>query len=204
MTDLLFGPTAAWFTIPAIVGTAFFLGRVMLMLVGGADADGGGFEGLDGADGFDGADAMDADASLDDSSEAFQILSVQSLATFMMGFGWGGLGAYLGSGLPVFVAVPVGLVFGVLMVWFLAKILRFVIGLQSSGTMPLYHALEATGTVYTEVPGSGGGTGQVRIVVADRERYFWATTPGDALPRNTEVRVVRVDEDANRVEVERA
>lgn len=196
MIELMFGPTASWFTIPAVVGTTFFLGRVILMMVGGADADG--FDGMDAADAFDG------DASLDDSSDSFQILSVQTIATFMMGFGWGGLGAYLGSGLPVFVAVPVGVVFGVAMVWFLAKLLGFVMGLQASGTMPLYHALESVGTVYTQVPGAGDGQGQIRVVFGDRERYLWATTEGKALPRDTEVKVVRVDEELNRVEVERA
>lgn len=192
MIELLFGPTASWFTIPAIVGTTFFAGRVILMMVGGADADG--------FDGMDAADALDGDAS----SDSFQILSIQTIATFMMGFGWGGLGAYLGSGLPVFVAAPVGVVFGVGMVWFLARLLSFVMGLQASGTMPLYHVLESEGTVYTQVPGAGEGQGQIRVVVGDRERYLWATTEGDALPRDTEVKVVRVDEDLNRVEVERA
>jgi hypothetical protein len=42
------------------------------------------------------------------------------------------------------------------------------------------------------------------VVIGDRERFFFATTEGEALPRNTEIRIVRVDADANRVEVERA
>ena len=195
MNELLFGPGALWFGLPAVVGTAFFLGRLALMMIGG-DADG-----LDGG-GIDGVG--EADAALDDSGDAFQILSLQAIAAFMMGFGWGGLGAFRGSGLPMLVAVPVGIVFGVLMVWLLARVLRFVMGLQASGTMPLYHALEATGTVYTQVPAAGAGTGEVRVVIGDRERFFFATTEGEALPRNTEIRIVRVDQDANRVEVERA
>jgi hypothetical protein len=201
MSELLFGSGALWFGLPAVVGTAFFLGRVALMAIGGdADGlDGGGLEGLDGMDGLG-----DADAGFDDSGDAFQVISIQTIAAFMMGFGWGGLGAFRGSGLPMAIAVPVGIAVGVFMVWLLARVLRFVMGLQSSGTMPLYHALEATGTVYTQVPAGGGGTGEVRVVIGDRERYFFATTEGDALPRNTEIRIVRVDEDANRVEVERA
>ncbi|MDT8368675.1 MAG: hypothetical protein RQ745_05680 [Longimicrobiales bacterium] len=198
MYDLFFGPTTSWFAIPAIVGTTFFVGRLALMLLGGADADGGMGGALEGADGFDG------DAGLDDSSDSFEILSLQTLATFMMGFGWGGLGAYAGSGLPLFVAVPVGIVIGVGMVWLLAKILRFVIGLQASGTLPLYHALEATGRVYTAIPAGEGGTGEVRVVIGDRERFFNATTQGEALPRDTEIRVVSVDAETNRVEVVRA
>ena len=51
----------------------------------------------------------DADAGFDDSGDAFQILSIQTMAAFMMGFGWGGLGAFRGSGLPVVVAVPMRL-----------------------------------------------------------------------------------------------
>ena len=199
MSQLLFGPGALWFGVSAVVGTAFFLGRIVLMAVGG-DADG-----MDGGGAFDGADALgDADAGFDDSGDAFQILSVQTIAAFLMGFGWGGLGAFRGSGLPHVIAVPVGIVVGVFMVWLLARVLRFIMGLQSSGTMPLYQALEAKGTVYTQVPGEGAGTGEVRVVIGDRERYFFATTQGDALPRDTEIRIVRVDEDANRVEVEPA
>ncbi len=90
------------------------------------------------------------------------------------------------------------------MVWILARVLRFVMGLQSSGTLPLYHALEATGTVYAAIPAGESGTGEVRVVIGDRERYFFATTRGDALPRDTAVRVVAIDADANRVEVVRA
>ena len=198
MNELLFGSGALWFGVPAVAGTAFFLGRVALMALGG-DTDG-----LDGG-GFDGADGFgDADAGFDDSGDAFQVLSLQTVAAFMMGFGWGGLGAFRGSGLPVIIAVPVGIVVGVLMVWLLARVLRFVMGLQSSGTLPLYHALEATGTVYTQVPAAGAGTGEVRVVIGDRERFFFATTEGEALARDTEIRIVRVDADANRVEVERA
>jgi len=193
MNELFFGSGALWFGVPALVGTAFFLGRMALMAVGGD------------ADGFDGADGLgDGDVALDDSGDAFEVLSLQTIAAFMMGFGWGGLGAFRGSGLPLVVAVPVGVVFGILMVWLLARVLRFVMGLQSSGTMPLYHTLEATGTVYAQIPAAGEGTGEVRVVVGDRERYVFATTAGEALPRNTEVRIVRVDEQANRVEVERA
>lgn len=194
MIDLLFGPIAVWFTIPAIVGTAFFLGRMVLMAVGG----------LDGLDALDAADALDGDVGFDDSGDAFEVLSLQTIAAFMMGFGWGGLAAFRGSGLPLPIAVTVGLVVGIAMVWILARVLRFVMGLQSSGTLPLYHALEATGTVYAEIPGEGQGTGEVRIVIGDRERFFFATTRGESLPRDTVVRVVEVDAEANRVEVVRA
>lgn len=198
MSELLFGPTTSWFAIPGLVGTAFFLGRMALMMIGGGDTDAGGF------DAFDAADALDGDVGFDDSGDAFEVLSLQAIAAFMMGFGWGGLAAYRGSGLPLPIALVVAVLVGVVMVWILARVLRFVMGLQSSGTLPLYHALEATGTVYAQVPAEESGTGEVRIVIGDRERYFFATTKGEALPRDTSIRVIAIDAEANRVEVVRA
>ena len=88
MTFFFTGP-AVWFGIPAVIGSALFLVRVVLMLVGGAGLD------LD----FD----TDHDGVVEhaDSSEAFKVLSIQTLAAFAMGFGWGGLAAYRGSGWPM-------------------------------------------------------------------------------------------------------
>ena len=90
------------------------------------------------------------------------------------------------------------------MVWLLAKLLRFVYGLQSSGTLETYHALEAEGTVYTQVPAARGGKGEVRVVIGERERFYNAVTEGDALPRDTKIRVVAINEDDNSVTVTRA
>ena len=72
MSNLFFGFPAAWFTIPAIVGTLFFSLRMALMFIGGGDT------GLDADVDFD----VDADLNADagDSSEAFTLLSIQSIA----------------------------------------------------------------------------------------------------------------------------
>ncbi len=189
MSDLFFGPIAVWFGVPAILGTAFFTLRLLMMLVGGdADLDGDvEVSGLDGGDG--------------DSTETFKILSIQSIASFLMGFGWGGLGGLKGAGWPLPLAGAFGLVAGLAMVWILARLLRFIYGLQSSGTLPLFHALESEGTVYAGVPGENSGSGEVRLVIRDRERYYKATTDGSALERGTRVRVVGVDEEQSSVKV---
>ena len=41
MQELILGPVAIWFGVPALVGTVFFSLRMALMLIGGADADAG-------------------------------------------------------------------------------------------------------------------------------------------------------------------
>jgi len=87
------------------------------------------------------------------------------------------------------------------MVWLLARLLRFVYGLQSSGTLPIFHALESEGTVYATVPAEENGAGEVRLIIGERERYYRATTDGPDLTRGTRVRVVAVNEQQSSVKV---
>jgi hypothetical protein len=87
------------------------------------------------------------------------------------------------------------------MVWFLGKLLRFVYGLQSSGTVAMYQALESEGTVYARIPAAAAGVGRVRVVIGNRERYYKAITDGDALPRDAKIRVVDINDEDNSVKV---
>lgn len=182
MQELLFGPDAMWFSVPALAGTFFFLLRVMLMLVGGGvelHHDAGG--------------SFDVDHG--DSSDAFKVLSIQSIAAFFMGFGWAGLAVVRGAGLSPWVGWPVGLAGGVLMVWLLRRMFGILGRLQSSGTMDISAALEEEGTVYVTVPARRQGRGSVRVVVGDRQQYYNAVTDGDAIPTGARVRVLEVNED---------
>ena len=192
MMDLFFGPVTVWFGIPAVLGTVFFTLRMMLMLIGGdADAD------MDVE--LEAGDVDSGDTS--DSTMAFRVFSVQAIAAFMMGFGWGGLGAIRGSGWSIGVALGVATATGLAMMWFLGALLKFVYGLQSSGNLPIYQALEAEGSVYAQIPAAGEGRGEVRVVIGDRERYYKAISAGPAVPTGAQVRVVSVDENDNSVTV---
>jgi hypothetical protein len=202
MSDLFFGVPAVWFAVPAIIGTLFFTLRLGLMFVGGVES------GLD-ADvdvDFDvdvdvGVDA-DVDVDHGDSSEAFKLLSLQSIAAFLMGFGWGGLGALRGAGWSLIMSGAFAVAAGVGMVWLLGKLLGFAYRLQSSGNISISQALEMEGTVYTAIPAFGQGKGLIRLVIDDRERYYRAVTDGEAVPSRERVRVVSLNED-NSVTVEK-
>ncbi len=193
MNDLFLGGGAAWFTVPALIGTVFFVLRTVLMLVGG---DAGGDVDVDvGVD-------VDGDLSHADPGHAFQVLSIQTIAAFLMGFGWGGLGGLKGTGWSLTASFTFGLAAGAGMVWLLAKLLRSVYRLEASGNVRIDQTLDLEGSVYIAIPGDGG-RGRVRLIVDDRERFFNAVSEDEVLEARTRVRVVRVNDD-NSVTVTRA
>ena len=202
--DFFFGDTpSSVFTAAAIFGTVFFLIRLALMFmgVGDTDFDGGGGGGADHGGGFDMGD-LDVDPTIDahhtDSTHAFKMLSIQSIATFIMGFGWGAIGAYRGSDMGVGASLAIGAIIGVAMVWLLGWLLKGVYDLQSSGNFPIRALVGKPGEVYLTVPATGGakpGYGKVRITHDNRRRIFNALSQGDAIPTGSRVRVVRVHDD---------
>jgi hypothetical protein len=191
--DIFFGHGAAWFGIPAVVGTFFFLLRLALMMIGG-DGD------LDADVDVDMDLDVDSDFHVDahhivDSTDAFEVLSFQTIATFLMGFGWGGLGSFLGAGWSTGWSALFGVGAGAGMVWLLAKLLRLVYGFQSSGTVSIRDALGTEGQVYLQIPGQRSGRGQVKLVIGDRQRYFNAVTDDDTIVTKSRVRVSAVNDD---------
>jgi hypothetical protein len=186
MFERFFASETIWFGVPALAGTALFLIRMLLSLLGGdGDAHDGGMDG--GAHHGHGTD---------DSGHAFTVLSVHSVAAFAMGFGWGGLGATLGAGWSPTAAMLTAAGAGVAMVWLLAWLLRAVWSLQSSGTVDPKSAIGTTGEVYVTVPEYQSGSGRVRLVIRNRERIYDAVTEGEALPPHARVRVLAVNEDS--------
>lgn len=188
MLDMLMSGQAAWFGVPAVAGTLIFLIKLVLMFVG--------------VDSLDTDVDVPSDAALDgsDSTGAFKALSLQSIAAFAMGFGWGGLGVYHGMNGGIMLSIVGAVGGGVLMVWILAMLLRGVVSLQSDGTVSMRQAVGAEGDVYVTVPGAGGGRGQVKLVVSGRQRIVNATTEGGPLPSAARIKVVKVNSD-NTVEV---
>ena len=188
MVDFFFGSPAGWFTAPALIGTIFFVIRMITALMGLDGHHGGGFH-MD--------LPMDADAPDQlhtDPGDSFKILSLQSLSAFLMGFGWAGLGGLRGSGWDAGASVLVGVVGGVAMVWLLGWMLRVVYDLQASGNIPMAHVAGKEGEVYVTVPAGGGGHGRVRVVVDGRERFYPASSESGELERGARVRVERVNE----------
>lgn len=200
--DRFFEPDALWFTVPAFLGTAVFALRLVLMLAAGVGGDlhfdavdaahGGGLDAL--GHGHDGALGHHVDG---DAGAALKLLSFQSITAFLMGFGWAGLGALLGTGWEAPAAVVAGLVGGVAMMYLVAWLLRTAHRMEASGNVSIRSAQGAEGDIYVTVPAGGKGRGQVRINLGQRQRYFDAVAEEGSAELRTgmRVRVLRVNDD---------
>ncbi|MBA4039735.1 MAG: hypothetical protein C0468_05370 [Planctomyces sp.] len=184
LLTLMFDSDGVWFTVPALVATGVF----MIKLLAGVSGLGGMEELETGMEALDMSDA--------DSVAAFKWLSVQGVAAFVMGFGWGGLAALKGSGLELVPSVAVGVAVGVGMVWLLAWCMKLVHDLSVSGNISKEMAVGLEGDVYVTVPVVGGGAGgKVRVVIKERQRIYDAVSEGPEIGVGTRVRVVRANED---------
>ncbi len=179
MPQALITDGALWFSIPAIVGSIFFVLRLLLMFVGGGDL------------------GLDADVDLDhpDSTDTFKVLSIQSIAAFLMGAGWGGIAGLRAFEWTWINALLFGIACGVATVWLLGMLLKAVYDLQASGNVRVERAVGAEGTVYVSIPQAGEGRGQVQLVVDGRQRIYTAVTEGESIASQSRIRVVRVNED---------
>lgn len=174
----LFESESLFFTVPALVGGGLFALRLLGMLAGGV---------AEGAD-------LDTDADLGgdvhgDSTSAFELISLQSLAAFAMGFGTAGLAARHGFDASMTTSVLVAVGFGVAMLWLFGMGMKAVYDLQSSGNVALHDAVGLEGEIVIAVPDAGTGRGRVRLVVRQRQRTFNAVTDGPELPSRSRVRV---------------
>lgn len=181
MLDTFLGAQAAWFTIPALVGTAFLVVQAIGGEIGG-DAD------LD----------VDAGAGAD-----FRAISLQSIAAFLMGGGWVGLAVYRALDWSFGWAILAGVGAGLATGWLVVTLLRQMLKLQESGNISIREAVGERGTVTVMVPPVGEGSGRVRVSVRSRGREFNAVQRGGGvIASNRGVRVIDVDESANALVVE--
>jgi hypothetical protein len=192
MLDMLFTGQAVWFAAPALLGTALFVVKLVLMSLGaghlGTDLH---HDGLSDAHSHDGTD------------DAFKVLSIQGVLAFLMGFGWAGLAALHGTDWSTPLVLAAAAAAGTAMMYLMATLMHSLLKLQASGNIDIRRAVGAEGEVYVTVPGKAGGSGQVSLVVDGRQRIYNAVTSGDALPSRSRAIVVGVNGD-NTVSVEPA
>jgi membrane protein implicated in regulation of membrane protease activity len=128
-----------------------------------------------------------------DPGDGFQVLSVHTLASFLMMFGLVGLALSRQSGVGPGWSILGGMAAGLGSVLLIARLFQAARGLQSSGNLSTQAAAGCLGTVYQRIP--QGGTGRVTVRIGQRLREMDAIhAAGTELPTGTPVRVVRVEQ----------
>lgn len=187
MLDWFFADGAVWFAVPALLGTGVFLFQLLLGELGG-DLDVG------------------ADMDLDTTGAGdFRALSIQTIAAFLLGSGWMGLGAYRLLDLGMAGSVLVAIAAGVGVAWFMGWLTRQVFKLQRSGNISISQAAGLAGDVTVAVPPANAGRGAVSVVIDSNRREYDAVQAGtEPIPPRTRVRIVSTDAQQNTLLVEPA
>jgi len=159
----------AYLTIAILASLIFIIQMIMTFV--GFDADGGG----------------DADADFD--TGGYNILTVKSLVTFLLGFGWTGVllrNSIKSNGLLAVVAVGVGIVF----VFLILLIMKQVMKLSVDNSFTMSKSEGCIGSIYLRVPGHRQGHGLIQVSVDGSVHELDAMTDGSELPTGSKARVV--------------
>lgn len=187
MINYFLGEQAWWFTVPAVVGTLYFLIQLTVMEVGGD---------------FDLDTEVDT-AGHDTPGHEFKVLSLQTLSAFLMGGGWLGFGAYRFLEVGPFLSSVVAVLSGVAVGWLLVTLLRKLLKFQSSGNIDLDDMVGLIGEVYVQVPPEGQGSGRVRVIIDGHQREVNATQFGESsIDTATRVKIKRTSPVTNSIVVE--
>jgi len=191
MTELIkgVGGLELTFLVFAIVGTLFFLFRLVAMILGGFGTDGGDVD-----LGAGHSPDMSHSAQLEGAESSFKLVSVNSITGFFMMFGWAGLTAYRQFHAGPAGSAAVGLIAGLLTMVATGALFKAMMKLQSRGDdFVIQKAIGAVGTVYEKIPAKGRG--QVKVICGGVSRIV------DAISRDskdidsfTDVRVVEVSD----------
>ncbi|MEM7755504.1 MAG: hypothetical protein AAF297_07685 [Planctomycetota bacterium] len=190
MVAWLISDGALWFSVPALVGTAYFALQLLAGQIGG-DLD------------LDADVEFDADQPSGDPGQEVGVLSLQTLSAFGMGAGWMGLATLRATELGFWGATVIALASGVAIAWMLLALMRTLLRLQSSGNVNMRDIVGSTGSVYIAVPPAGAGSGRVTCVLGNRQRRFDAVQTGaDAIASKTQVRILDVNTNTNTLTIE--
>ncbi|MBK6932954.1 MAG: NfeD family protein [Saprospirales bacterium] len=136
----------------------------------------------------------DTDLDAHDIDTGFAMLSLRSLLAFGMFMGYTGV-ATLRLGFGWAIALLAGLAAGILAAWLAWRVLRVLLGLQSSGTLDLQNTIGQTGAVHLNIPAQMGGTGRVMVEAQGALREMEALSEEEAIPTGASILVVGITED---------
>lgn len=186
MLELLFDWKAAFsmgtdvfvYLMMALVGTTFFVLRLLIALFFGGDSD------FDTVDHFDGA-----------SDSSFSFFSLLSLLAFFMGSGWMGLTCRIDWGMGGLASAAAAAAFGFGMMMLASGLMFTARKLNQTVDYDLETAVGKTARVYMSIPKQGGGRGQIEVDVSGRRKVLEAISRGEKISEFSSVKVIEVRDD---------
>lgn len=196
MLDWLFQDGAWIFGVPAGVGSILFLLKFLLMALGAdhvldTDVSMPHDVGMHAPH-----DVGDADLHVGDKlggkdlSATWRWISFQGIIVLLMVGGWCGLILFREGQWGAWSSGAVAMVVGIAAMWAFGKVFEQMYKLQVSGNISIKAAVGKAGEVYVGVPPKDGGTGQVIVVIDQKQRIYNAESRGEELPRGAKVVVV--------------
>lgn len=172
----------------AVIGGTILVLQFALMLFGvGGDHDIGGDHAL-------GADHAIGGEVGHDQGAFLKLFSLQTVSTFLTFFGLVGLGTQSLGWSTLTVAIT-AIAAGAAALFVVARLMRGLSRLQSSGNVDLQNAVGHTGNVYLRIPPSGGGHGRVLMQVQGRTVECRAISRADEIPTGATIRVLAATDD---------
>ena len=173
-----YGTDVVVYLVMAIIGTSFFVLRLVFALFIGGDGD------------FD--TGVDADMASD---HAFGVFSLLSVLAFFMGAGWMGLTCRVDWDMGSLASAASAAGFGFGMMMLASGLMMLARRLNQTIEYDLETAVGKTGRVYMTVPAKGAGRGQVEVDVSGRRKVFEAISEGGKLEQFSSVKVLSVRDD---------
>lgn len=179
----------------AIPSTLVLLIQTIMLLVGlGDDAQMGETPDVDidgDVDGIFGEDSVTETPDFE-GLDGLRIFTIRGIIAFLVIFGWVGI-VMNGSGVPLWLTLPVATISGFFMMVLLALLMRLVLKLRSNGNIDNRNAIGTAGKVYLTIPAGRSGEGKVQLILQGSlvERNA-VTDSNEALPTGSEIVVTGV------------
>ena len=188
------GTVGQVFACIAIPATVMLIIQMILTLIGmgGDDMDAQ----TDGAD-ADGIDTDIDDSTFDDADTdiadgGLRVFTLRGLIAFFSVTGWvGTVCCNFGLNLPVTIIISIAS--GLLAMFLIAALLKWLLKLQYDGTEDIKDALGVSGTVYLKIPPARSGKGKVNVIIQGKLCEKDAVTDEETvITRDEEITVIGI------------
>ncbi len=189
------GTVGQVFACIAIPATVMLIIQMILTLIGmggdemDAQTDGADADGVD-TDIDDGGSLDDADTDIADGG--LRVFTLRGLIAFFSVTGWvGTVCCNFGLNLPLTILISVAS--GLLAMFSIAALMKWLLKLQYDGTEDVKEALGVSGTVYLKIPPARSGKGKVNVIIQGKLSEKDAVTDEETvIDRDEEITVIGI------------